>query len=346
MSAKSSQEDKPAVAVFGAAGHTGRFVVAELLRRGIIPIAIARDPAALTAANFHRADVLPRQASIDDPESLDRALDGAGAVINCAGPFFETADAVVGSALRAGIHYLDLAAEQPSARDTLDKYDIAARQAGIAVIPAMGFYGGFADLLATAALSDWDHADTIEIMIGLDRWHPTRGTRITGRRNTAPRMVVARGRLAAVPLPPSEIYWEFGAPIGSQPMVEVPFSEIILIARHLRTAELHTYLSCIALGEVRDPATPAPKATDSTGRSPQRFVVDVVARSEGKSRRITARGQDIYAFSAPLVCEVTARLLDGRFSSAGAQPPGAIFDPQDVLSALTPDHLTFESRSA
>ena len=33
---------KPAVAVFGAAGHTGRFVVAELLRREIAPIAIAR----------------------------------------------------------------------------------------------------------------------------------------------------------------------------------------------------------------------------------------------------------------------------------------------------------------
>ena len=36
---------KPVVAVVGATGHTGRFVVAELLRREMTPIAIARDPA-------------------------------------------------------------------------------------------------------------------------------------------------------------------------------------------------------------------------------------------------------------------------------------------------------------
>jgi uncharacterized protein YbjT (DUF2867 family) len=334
------------VAVFGAAGHTGRFVVAELLRRGIAPIAIARDTTALVAANFPEHEVLRRQASIDDVKLLDQALDGAQAVINCAGPFLETADAVVAAALRAGIHYLDVSAEQPSTRATLDKYDIAAREAGIAVVPAMGFYGGFADLLVTAALGGWDHADAIEIMIGLDSWHPTRGTRITGERNTEQRMVVTEGRLAPVSSPRSEKDWEFGDPLGRQAVVEVPFSEIILIARHVKTAELHTYLSRIALNDIRDSTTPAPKAADATGRSPQRFVVDAVARRDGKSRRITARGRDIYAFSAPLVCEVTVRLLEGKFSNVGALPPGAIFDAQEVLSALTPDHLTFEIAAA
>lgn len=248
MSTNTRQTTKPAVAIFGATGHTGHFVVAELLRRGIAPIAIARDPAALAAANFsgHKKlehEVQRRQASINDMESLDQALEGAHAVINCAGPFLETADAVVAAALRAGIHYLDVSAEQPSARATLDKYDIAAREAGIAVVPAMGFYGGFADLLVTSALGDWDHADTIEIMTGLDGWHPTRGTRITGKRNTAPRMAVAEGRLTPVPLPPAEKHWDFGAPLGRQTIVELPFSEIILIARHVKTTELHTYLS-------------------------------------------------------------------------------------------------------
>ena len=209
MTTKSRQTTKPSVAVFGAIGHTGRFVVAELLRREIAPIAIARDSTALTAANFpgqetRGHEILRRKASIVDMESLDQALDGAQAVINCAGPFLETADAVADAALRAGIHYLDVTAEQPSARATLDTYDIAAREAGIAVVPAMGFYGGFADLLVTAAMGDWNHADAIDIMIGLDSWHPTRGTRITGERNTASRMVVAEGRLFPVPLPPSE----------------------------------------------------------------------------------------------------------------------------------------------
>lgn len=332
---------QPTVAVFGAAGHTGRFVIAELLRRGLTPIAIARNPAALAAANFPE-EVRLRQAHVDDPESLDRAFTGAQTVINCAGPFLETADAVVSAALRAGIHYLDVSAEQPSVRATLDRYDMAARQAGVVVVPGMGFYGGFADLLVTTALGDWEGADAIDIFIGLDSWHPTRGTRITGERNTARRMVIAQGQLTPVPLPNAEKRWDFGDPLGRQALLEVPFSETILIARHVRTAELHTWLSSLALRDVRDPKTPEPKAADATGRSSQIFVVEAVASRAGESRRIAARGRDIYAFSAPLVCEATAHLLTGRFRKAGAQPPGAIFDAPAVLAALTPGFLALE----
>jgi hypothetical protein len=342
MDRDSRWETRPVVAVFGAAGHTGRFVVAELLRRGITPIAIGRDLAALAAANFPEDEVLRRQASADNAESLDRAFEGAQAVINCAGPFLDTTDAAVAAALRAGIHYVDVSAEQASARATLDKYDIAAREAGVVVVPAMGFYGGFADLLVTAALGDWDQADAIDIMTGLDGWHPTRGTRITGEKNTGQRMVVAEGRLAPLVLPPAKKDWEFGDPLGRHAVVEVPLSEIILIARHVKTVELHTWLSRIALDDIHDATTPAPQASDATGRSPQRFVVDAVVRRGGRSRRITARGRDIYAFSAPLVCEVVERLLEGKFSSVGAQPPGAIFDAREVLTALTPEPLTFE----
>lgn len=347
MNPNHSREDKPAVAVFGAAGHTGCFVVRELLRRGIAPIAIARDPAALAAADFPGKEKLEhtvrrRQASVEDMQSLDRALDGAQAVINCAGPFLETADAVASAALRDGIHYLDVTAEQPSARATLEKYDVLAREAGIVVIPSVSFYGGFADLLVTAVLGEWDHADAIDIMIGLDSWHPTRGTRITGEKNTGQRMVVAAGKLVPVSSPRSEKEWEFGGPLGRQAMVEVPFAEIVLIARHLKTAELHTWLSRIALDDIHNPATPAPQSADESGRSPQRFIVDVVATRNRNARRIVARGRDIYAFSATLICEAAERLLEGRFTSAGAQPPGAIFNAREVLSALTPDHLTLD----
>jgi hypothetical protein len=213
-------------------------------------------------------------------------------------------------------------------------------------VPGMGFYGGFADLLVTAALDDWDGADTIEIIVGLDSWHPTRGTRITGESNTARRTVIADGQLTPVPLPAVQKDWDFGDPIGCQSVVEVPLSEIILISRHVKTRELHTYLSNNALSDIDDPATPAPKAVDATGRSAQRFLVDAVVKREGQSRRITAQGRDIYAFTAPLVCEATVRLLEGKFSNGGAQPPAAIFDAREILSALTPDHLRFEITTA
>ena len=73
--------------MFGATGHTGRFVVAELSHRGMTPVAIARDPEALKAADFSSPEVIRRAALINDTASLDDALKGVHAVINCAGPF-------------------------------------------------------------------------------------------------------------------------------------------------------------------------------------------------------------------------------------------------------------------
>ena len=82
---------KSVVAIVGATGYTGRFIIAELLRRGMTPIAIARDANALSAANFPENEVYHRQATLNDAASLDRALHEAQAVINCAGPFVDTA---------------------------------------------------------------------------------------------------------------------------------------------------------------------------------------------------------------------------------------------------------------
>ncbi len=70
---------------------------------------------------------------------------GAAAVINCAGPFLDTATPVIEAALRAGIHYLDVAAEQAAARAAFEQFSDSARSAGVTILPAMGFYGGLAD---------------------------------------------------------------------------------------------------------------------------------------------------------------------------------------------------------
>ncbi|MBB4230967.1 saccharopine dehydrogenase family protein [Rhizobium mongolense] len=325
------------VAVLGANGHTGRFVVTELLRRGLKPIAIGRNAERLAAAGFPGRGIQCREAVVEDDEALDRALAGAAAVINCAGPFMDTADAVARAALRAGIHYLDVTAEQPSVQATFERHEVAARKAGVAIIPAMGFYGGLADLLVAAVMDEWEHADTIEIRVALDSWLPTRGTRVTGEKNTARRLAVSGGQLEPVHQPPAERVSILPAPFGRQTFVELPFSEVPLIARHVRTKELHSFLSTIALRDVRDPSTPPPQAVDETGRSAQRFAVEVIVAQGDMRRRIVAQGQDIYAVSAPIICEAVQRILSRDIRDVGAKPPAAIFNAASFLQALGPD---------
>ena len=329
------------ITVFGAYGHTGRFVVSELQKREWTCILSGRDPAKLKAlGEVHPGSEL-RVAAVEDPGSLDQALSGAAAVINCAGPFLDTADPVIDAALRAGIHYLDVAAEQAAVLSVFERFADSARDAGVVVVPAMAFFGGLGDLLATAAMGSWHQADEITIAIALDSWKPTQGTRVTGRRNPGRRFSFSKNRLErADPLPPS--IWNFPSPFGRQVVEGLSFSETITISRHLQTPEIRAYLNHSAIMDVRNPDTPPPSAADDTGRSSQVFLTDVIVRKGDEERRAMARGRDIYAVTAPIVVEATQRIVSGLAQGIGVVAPGQAFDARDFLRSLCPAHLSFE----
>lgn len=280
-----------------------------------------------------------RIAACDDPDALDEALRGNHAVINCAGPFLDTAPALIEASLRAGVHYFDVTAEQRSVRQSLATYDAEARERGVVVLPAMAFFGGLADLLAADVVSRIGPADSVEIGVALDYWHPTQGTRLTGDRNTARRLVVADGRLLPIPRPTPTRAWTFPEPFGEQTVTAVTLSEIVTINRHIAARNVCSFMNLAPLRDINDPGTPPPTTSDTWGRSSQRFVMDVHAASAGGRCRITASGLDIYAITAPIVVEGCQRVLEGPSVTGGTYAPAELFDADSFLAALAP-HLS------
>lgn len=238
----------------GAGGHTGSFVVAELRRRGMTPIPCGR------------------------ATDLDLALRDADAVINCAGPFAATARPVIEAAIRAGIAYLDVTAELEVVTDTFASY----AEAGIPIVPAVAFYGGLADLLATAAMGDWPVADHLTIAYALSGWRPTPGARATGRvsaqRRNGRRIAYTSHRLQPRAGDAPRTEWTFPAPIGTRPVVgEFTMADSATIPTHLDTPEISTYMSSNAVDDLHAPDPSGPVAVDERGRSAQTFLVEVVA---------------------------------------------------------------------
>jgi hypothetical protein len=305
------------IAVVGAAGHTGSFVVAELQRRGVAPIPCGRTT------------------------NLELALRGADAVINCAGPFAATAAVVIGAAIGAGIPYLDVTAELEVVTDTFASY----AEASVPIVPAAAFYGGLGDLLATAAMDDWPAADHLTIAYALSSWRPTPGTRATGKvsaqRRNGQRIAYAGHRLQVRPGDAPRTEWTFPAPVGTTPVIgEFTMADSATIPTHLDTAEISTYMSSNAVDDLNAPDPSGPAAVDERGRSAQTFLVEVVTRSGSAERRALASGQDIYAVTAPLVAEAAMRILAGSGDAAGVASLGARFDATDFLGSLSPEHLT------
>ncbi|GGX67024.1 saccharopine dehydrogenase family protein [Streptomyces minutiscleroticus] len=334
------------VAVFGAYGHTGRFVVRELRERGFVPLPSGRDADKLRALAASHPGLDTRPASAEDPASLDRALAGAAAVVNCAGPFAATAGPVVEAALRAGIPYVDVAAEIEANLDTFTRFADPARAAGTVVVPAMAFFGGLGDLLVTAAMGDWTAADEAHIAYGLSSWHPTAGTRASGtvsrERRNGRRVRYHQGRLEYRDDAPPTLKWPFPDPMGTRTVIgEFTMADVVTVPSHLSVPEVCTYMTVEAAGDLAAPDTPAPTAADGRGRSAQTFLVDVVVRSGGAERRAAVSGRDIYAVSAPLAVEAVHRVLTGRTRTVGVASAGALFDAPDFLRALSA-HMSLE----
>ena len=114
---------KATIAVYGAYGHTGRFVVARLYERGYRPLLCGRDPEKLAQLHDRFPELPLRTVGTDDAAQLQRAFAEVDIVIKCAGPFLDTGLPVATAAVACGAHYLDLSAEQQSMRDLFVAFD-------------------------------------------------------------------------------------------------------------------------------------------------------------------------------------------------------------------------------
>jgi short subunit dehydrogenase-like uncharacterized protein len=172
------------VLVYGASGHTGRFVADELRRRGWTPVLGGRNADKLIEARDPHKDEAVRVALVEDPDSLVRAAQDCVAILNCAGPFEDTAAALIESALGLKIPYLDVTGEPGVVTATFERFAERALAEGVVVVPATGFFGALADLLTGAAMGEWRSVDTVSVAFALDGWKPTPGTLAVMKRMT------------------------------------------------------------------------------------------------------------------------------------------------------------------
>jgi short subunit dehydrogenase-like uncharacterized protein len=121
--------------IYGAYGYTGSLISRAAVDRGFSPVLAGRDPNRIHALGSE-LDCRSRAFALDD--DVDAQLSGIETVLNCAGPFEETADPLVEACLNQGVDYLDITGELP-VFERLARRDDEASAAGVTLMPGVGY---------------------------------------------------------------------------------------------------------------------------------------------------------------------------------------------------------------
>ena len=360
------------IALYGATGYTGRLVSAELRERGFDAILAGRSGGKLRAlASELGVDWPVRAAAIDDPQALRRALTGADAVINCAGPFTYYGAPVIEAALDVGAHYVDTTGEQPYMQRVFEHLGPVARRAGCAVVPAVGFDYLPGDLAASLAARGREPVAELTIAYAISGFGMSRGTIRSGME------LLSGGDLEyqdgawrpAGRVPPLTETFGFPEPIGSLPVMRYPGGEVVTVPRHVDVRDVRyrwatsLFAPHPALERVVPFAMPVvgavlrtplrdladrlmdrlPEGPAEAERRAARWTIVAEARGEdGKVGRAVVSGPDMYGLTAVITVRAAELLAADGFDGAGALAPAQAFDAEDFLRFLEPHGVRFE----
>jgi short subunit dehydrogenase-like uncharacterized protein len=329
----------PDVLLFGATGFTGKLTARALSDRGVSFAVAGRDRSRLSeVARDNGATAISGVPA--DADALEKAIDDVGGVktlISCVGPFYRLGHAAAEAAVRAGINYIDSTGEQFFIGQLIESYDDRARNAGIAMAPAMGFDEVPADVAATLATEDMDKPELV-----LTYALPSNGSAgtvksaldIISRRGPwivdGERLFVSAGEHERwAPMPP---------PLGPRRSVSFPLGEGRLAPLHLNLSNLQLYVTVGTAQRLGLKALPllrgalaAPLGRDIVeavaGRLARpteaagRWTILAEAQSGDATRSVAIKGSDVYGLTAELLASAAVRMCEADFDEKGVVSP-------------------------
>src|SRR3954447_2648152 len=215
------------IAVYGAPGCAGGLVSAELANAGAELVISGRNRRKLDAlASKLEGDVEVKAATLDDPASLRALLADCAVVVDCAGPFVRYGEPVLAAAVETRTHYLDTTGEQPYMKMAFERYGPGASEAGVAVIPAMGFDYVPGDMIVSLTAEGMSELDEVALHYCWRGFTPSQGTaRTTLEIVRDPGVEWRSMEWRAAQGGVGRGTYEFPAPIGEQRMIRYPAGE-------------------------------------------------------------------------------------------------------------------------
>lgn len=310
------------------------------MRRGLTPILAGRRaaPVALLAQGL---GLEARSFVLDDPVATRAGLRGVAVVLHCAGPFVHTSRPMVDACLATGAHYLDITGEI-DVYESIYTRDGVAAQAGVALVPGVGFDVVPSDALAARLAAALPGAESLDLAFSTDRGHASRGTLVTMiERMPASGAVRRDGELVAVPLAWRSEEIDFPG-LGRRSVMTIPWGDLASAWRTTgipnlttsvgtpprtvrRLRRLRPLLPLVGLRPVKRLLQAIVRRRvvgpdEATRRSARAYLHGRVRDGEGRVATGSLSVPEGYAFTATAAVEAARRALAGELRPGATTP--------------------------
>lgn len=324
--------------IYGASGYTGRMAAAHAKEAGLTLVLAGRDEAPLQALAT-RLGVEYRVFALDSAADVDYGLQDIAVLLNCAGPFAHTAEALMEACLRTGVHYLDIAAELDSYQ-LAERHDLSAAKAGVMLMPGSG--GSVAMLGSLAARAVERVPSPVAIRIALHvAGSMSRGSAVSASQHVTAQCLMRKDDVLTphAPHAPDALPdIDFGnGPVSCFP---VTLPDLITIARQTGVGDIETYVHVSGSAFPEGGIDALPDGPTAQERADNRYqaAVEVVGANGAVTRAVldTVNG---YSFT-PLAAVVAAQRVLAGEARPGFQTPVGVFG-SGFAEAIADTRITF-----
>jgi short subunit dehydrogenase-like uncharacterized protein len=188
---------KEGVLIYGCYGYTGKLISELAVKQGLKPVLAGRD-AQKVAALATKLGLEHVAFDLDNEQNVAEQLKPFKVVLHCAGPFIKTVKVMAAACIKAKTHYLDITGEY-QVYERIFKLNAAAVEAGIMLMPGVGFDVVPTDCMSLYLREKMPKADTLELALYAKGGKLSHGTAITIAENLGDATVIRRnGKLAKV----------------------------------------------------------------------------------------------------------------------------------------------------
>ena len=333
--------------IYGATGYTGQLIVQHAVAEGLQQIVAGRN-AGKVGALAGELGLEGRVFALDDAAAIARNLAGISCLLNVAGPFSRTAQPLIDGCLESGTHYLDVTGEI-DVFELAARRDAAAREAGIMLLPGVGFDVVPSDCLA--AIVAGELVDPVALAIGiLGLGGASQGTLKTAVDSAgAPTRVRREGKI--VSRPPGSVTRTFDFGRGARETVAVSWGDVATAYYSTGVPNITVYFPARRAGatlriarwlgpllQMRPVQAVLKRAVEMRPAGPDdetletaiSILVAVATGRDGRKARARLETPNGYKLTYQAAVDIARRVLGGEWQ-AGFRTPSLAYGPRYVL---------------